>query len=61
MVHYGFIETFIEQLGKEYNIREIAFDRWVRFRWYKTSKVWDSRSFRLGRGSRTCPRRRRNS
>ena len=28
MVHYGFIETFIEQLGKVYNIREIAFDRW---------------------------------
>ena len=28
VVHYGFIETFIEQLGKVYNIREIAFDRW---------------------------------
>ena len=28
MVHYGFIETFIEQLSKVYNIREIAFDRW---------------------------------
>ena len=28
VVHYGFIETFIEQLGKKYNIREIAFDRW---------------------------------
>jgi len=28
IVHYGFIETFIEQLGKKYNIREIAFDRW---------------------------------
>ena len=28
VVHYGFIESFIEQLGTEYNIREIAFDRW---------------------------------
>ena len=27
-MHYGFIETFIEQLGLKYNIREIAFDRW---------------------------------
>jgi phage terminase large subunit-like protein len=28
VVHYGFIETFIEELGQKYNIREIAFDRW---------------------------------
>lgn len=28
VVHYGFIETFIEQFGVNYNIREIAFDRW---------------------------------
>ncbi len=28
VVHYGFIETFIEELGMRYNIREIAFDRW---------------------------------
>ncbi|MBS3902277.1 MAG: terminase large subunit, partial [Dethiobacter sp.] len=28
VVHYGFIERFIEELGKRYNIREIAFDRW---------------------------------
>ena len=28
VVHYGFIENFIEQLGTMYNIREIAFDRW---------------------------------
>lgn len=28
VVHYGFIEKFIEQLGDKYNIREIAFDRW---------------------------------
>jgi phage terminase large subunit-like protein len=28
VVHYGFIEAFIDELGKKYNIREIAFDRW---------------------------------
>jgi phage terminase large subunit-like protein len=28
VVHYGFIESFIEELGKQFNIREIAFDRW---------------------------------
>ena len=28
VVHYGFIEKFIEDLGEIYNIREIAFDRW---------------------------------
>ena len=28
VVHYGFIEQFIDELGKKYNIKEIAFDRW---------------------------------
>lgn len=28
VVHYGFIEKFIEELGDKYNIKEIAFDRW---------------------------------
>ncbi|WP_347176142.1 terminase TerL endonuclease subunit, partial [Galactobacillus timonensis] len=28
VIHYGFIEKFIEHLGEIYNIREIAFDRW---------------------------------
>lgn len=27
VVHYGFIETFIEELGTKYNIKEIAFDK----------------------------------
>lgn len=27
MVHYGFIENFIEELGTKYNIKEIVFDR----------------------------------
>ena len=28
MVHYAYIEKFIESLGEKFNIREIAFDRW---------------------------------
>lgn len=28
VIHYGFIEQFIEHLGERFNIREIAFDRW---------------------------------
>jgi phage terminase large subunit-like protein len=28
VVHYGFIEEFIDTLGAEFNIKEIAFDRW---------------------------------
>ena len=28
VIHYGFIEKFIEELGKKYHIKEIAFDRW---------------------------------
>ncbi len=27
LVHYGYIEKFIENIGEKYNIREIAFDR----------------------------------
>ena len=28
VVHYGYIERFIEKLGERFNIKEIAFDRW---------------------------------
>ena len=28
VIHYGYIERLIEKLGKKFNIREIAFDRW---------------------------------
>jgi len=28
VVHYGFIESFIDELGTKFNIKEIAFDRW---------------------------------
>ena len=32
VIHYGYIEDFIEDLGTKYNIREIAYDRWARYR-----------------------------
>ena len=28
VIHYGFIESFIDGLGKKFHIKEIAFDRW---------------------------------
>lgn len=28
VIHYGFIEKFIEELGTNYHIKEIAFERW---------------------------------
>ena len=28
VVYYGFIENFIDELGKRFHIKEIAFDRW---------------------------------
>ena len=28
VIHYSFVEKFIERLGEKFNIREIAFDRW---------------------------------
>ena len=28
VVHYGYIEKFIESLGERFNIREIGYDRW---------------------------------
>ena len=32
VVHYGFIEKFIEDLNTKFNIKEIAFDRWAQFK-----------------------------
>ena len=28
VIHYGFIEKFIDELGEKYHIKEIAYDRW---------------------------------
>lgn len=55
VVHYGYIEKFIESLGERFNIREVAFDRWgavatimaldraIRCGNGKTESVYDSR------------------
>ena len=45
VVHYGFIENFIEELGQRFNIREIAFDRWgavleIRGRVFMMRGIW---------------------
>lgn len=53
VVHYGFIEKFIETLGERFNIREIAFDRWARCKWFRIWKAWGLPWFRSDRDSRT--------
>ena len=40
VVHYGYIEKFIERLGERFNIREIAFDRWGAVQMVQTLRVW---------------------
>jgi len=48
VIHYGFIEKFIEDLNTEYHIKEIAFDRWgavqmgakLRRCWFYRSAFW---------------------
>ena len=36
VVHYGYIERFIDALGQKFHIKEIAYDRWDR-----TLRGWD--------------------
>ena len=40
VVHYGYIEKFIEQLGERFNIREIALTAGEPCRWCRTWKAW---------------------
>lgn len=50
VIHYAYIEHFIEELGKIYNIREIAFDRWGAT---ETTQVLENMGFtvvRFGQG-----------
>lgn len=60
VVHYGYIEKFIEQLGERFNIREIAFDRWGLCKWCKTLKVWVLRLYRSVKALRICHHRQRS-
>ena len=43
VVHYGFIEKFIERLGERFNIRESHLTAGELYRWYRTLKEWDLR------------------
>lgn len=40
VIHYGFIEQFIEKLGMEYDIAEIAYDRWNATQMVQNLKGW---------------------
>ena len=40
VVHYGYIEKFIERLGEKFNIREIAFDRWGAVQMVQNLEGW---------------------
>ena len=52
VIHYGFIEKFIEELGTKYHIKEIAFDRWGATQMVQDLEVWDLLLFLSGRGIR---------
>ena len=54
VVHYGFIEAFIEELGTKYNIREIAFDRWGAVQMVQNLEVLALQSCLLGKALRIC-------
>lgn len=51
VVHYGYIEKFIESLGEKYNIREIAYDRWgaVQMVQIPVHIKWGNISMRFGK------------
>ena len=54
MVHYGYIEKFIEQLGERFNIREIAFDRWGAVQMVQNLEGMGLQSFPSDRALRIC-------
>ena len=56
VVHYGFIETFIEELGMKYNIKEIAFDRWGAIQMTQNLEALGLQLFLSVRVSRICHR-----
>ena len=62
VVHYGYIEKFIERLGERFNIREIAFDRWGAVQMVQNLEGmgFTSRWFPSDRALRTCRRLLRN-
>ena len=51
VVHYGYIEKFIESLGEKYNNREIAYDHWgaVQMVQIPVHIKWGNISMRFGK------------
>src|SRR5699024_2334276 len=56
VVHYGYIEKFIERLGERFNIREIAFDRWGAVQMVQNLEGMGFTVVPFGQGFRICPR-----
>lgn len=49
VIHYGFIEKFIEELGTKYHIKKLLSTVGEQRRWYRIWKVWDLPLFPSGR------------
>ena len=60
VVHYGYIDKFIEQLGERFNIREIAFDRWGAVQMVQNLEGMGFTVVPSGRALRICPLRPRS-
>ena len=57
VIHYGFIENFIDNLGKKsFTLRRSHSTGGARCRWCRTLRDWDLQSFLLGRALRICRR-----
>ena len=52
VVHYGYIEKFIERLGERFE--KLPLTAGALCRWCRTWKAWVLQSFPLGRASRIC-------
>ena len=49
VVHYGYIEKFIERLGERFNIRRLPLTGGALCRWCRTWRAWALRWSPLGR------------
>ena len=59
VVHYGYIEKFIESLGERFIFEKSPSTAGVLCRWCRILRAWASRSFLLVRASRICPHHQR--
>lgn len=60
VVHYSYIENFIERLGEKFNIREIAFDRWSAVQMVQNLEDMGFTAVPFEQGFKDMPRRSRN-